>query len=446
MIICLRWLTPAAVMAAWSVGGVAPRAAGGAEPPRAVAVWPADLMEVRVAFDRPVAAAITKVLPGRIIRLDEAASRREAAKSPARLTDGPAIAACRVEGGGRLLVVTTDPHSRAAVYYLPLPTLDASGEPTGTVRDMPYDLSGVEATWDPTGAAGEKPWTGWWPDLSTASLRALAGGSVAHSRGLAALSKTGRLTLRTLVQLPRGQTKLRVHADQPIAEALFGGENGEPRGDAGKGSTVEFPVEGTGDPIDLSLIVETGASNRPVGVTAMYGADSAPGGAIGRDRLWVPWAPPAPAPVPSAPAPAGLTGGDSKRGEAVFFGEAAKCAHCHRIGGKGGNVGPDLTSVFERPAAEVYRDVAEPSTVIRLAFVPYTVALKDGRVLAGIVRAEGTGAVRLTDTEAKTTVIPRAEIEALRPSATSVMPVGLVGAIGEANMRDLMAFLMQPKK
>jgi putative heme-binding domain-containing protein len=79
--------------------------------------------------------------------------------------------------------------------------------------------------------------------------------------------------------------------------------------------------------------------------------------------------------------------------------------------------------------------------VIRPDYVPYTVALKDGRVVVGIVRAEGAGAVRVTDTDAKTTLVRRAEIEELRPSATSIMPVGLAGAIGEANLRDLVAFL-----
>ena len=77
-------------------------------------------------------------------------------------------------------------------------------------------------------------------------------------------------------------------------------------------------------------------------------------------------------------------------------------------------------------------------------FVPYTVALKDGRVLVGTVRAEGASAIKVTDTEAKAIVVPRADVEDVRPSATSIMPVGLAGAIGEARLRDLVAFLTSP--
>jgi putative heme-binding domain-containing protein len=209
---------------------------------------------------------------------------------------------------------------------------------------------------------------------------------------------------------------------------------------------VAFPVEATGDPLDLALTVRTGEGGKLVSVQASYEYKSKPRQPLSRGILSVPWAP-APASMAPPPAPPpDFSTGDPKRGEAVFFGEAAKCGHCHQVAGKGERVGPDLTAVFERPAAEVYRDIAEPSAVIRPEFVPYTVALKDGRVLAGIVRAVGAGAIRLTDTEAKATVIARGDIDDLRPSATSVMPVGLVGAIGEANVRDLMAFLLQPRK
>jgi putative heme-binding domain-containing protein len=69
------------------------------------------------------------------------------------------------------------------------------------------------------------------------------------------------------------------------------------------------------------------------------------------------------------------------------------------------------------------------------------VALKDGRVLVGVVRAEGANAIRVTDTDAKTTVVSRTAIDELRPSSTSIMPVGLVGALGDGPVRDLLAFL-----
>ena len=59
----------------------------------------------------------------------------------------------------------------------------------------------------------------------------------------------------------------------------------------------------------------------------------------------------------------------------------------------------------------------------------------------GLVRAEGADAIRVTDTNAHATLIPRQEIEQIRASANSIMPVGLTGALGDAAVRDLIAFL-----
>ena len=104
------------------------------------------------------------------------------------------------------------------------------------------------------------------------------------------------------------------------------------------------------------------------------------------ERQIVPWAPALP---PAAPAEAGvvpdLAGGDPRRGEVVFKGDQAKCANCHKIRGQGGAVGPDLSDLFKRDAASVYRDIAEPSAVIHPDYISYTVALKDGRVAVGVV-------------------------------------------------------------
>ncbi|HEX3450557.1 MAG TPA: PQQ-dependent sugar dehydrogenase, partial [Isosphaeraceae bacterium] len=56
-------------------------------------------------------------------------------------------------------------------------------------------------------------------------------------------------------------------------------------------------------------------------------------------------------------------------------------------------------------------------------------------------RADGASAIRVLDVNGQSTVIPRSQIEELRPSTTSIMPAGLAGALGEARMRDLLAFL-----
>jgi putative heme-binding domain-containing protein len=67
--------------------------------------------------------------------------------------------------------------------------------------------------------------------------------------------------------------------------------------------------------------------------------------------------------------------------------------------------------------------------------------MKDGRVLMGVVRAEGFDEARVMDTDARQTVVRRSEIAEFQPSTTSVMPQGLAAAVGEQGMRDLLSFL-----
>ena len=95
----------------------------------------------------------------------------------------------------------------------------------------------------------------------------------------------------------------------------------------------------------------------------------------------------------------------------------------------GSRLRPDTTYIRGHTLDNLYRSIAAPSAEIAPDYVPYTVAVRDGRVLAGVVRAEGASAIRVTDTNAKVTTLNRDEIDQIRPSGTSIMPVGLAGGL-----------------
>jgi putative heme-binding domain-containing protein len=91
--------------------------------------------------------------------------------------------------------------------------------------------------------------------------------------------------------------------------------------------------------------------------------------------------------------------------------------------------------------SQIYRSIAAPSAEIAPEYMPYTIAARDGRVVVGVIRAEGGDSIRVTDTNAKTNTFRRSDIDQIRPSGTSIMPVGLAAGLGEANLRDLIAYL-----
>ena len=390
--------------------------------------WPAGPMEVRVALPEPIGAEEA----GSAVGTPIAVRPRDGTDADPPI-GSLRIAGARLEDQGRTLILLTDPHPAEADYTSRLP------EGFGSLR---YDLSGVEATWTPEGEA-EPGWVGWLPGVDLERSRELTRDSAEHDRAFGLLREAGVLTLRTLVALPEGQVPLVVEADRPFeAEVAF-----IPL-EVGPGHRAEGIVDSFGEPSELFLTIPTGPGSGaepaiPSIRVSIGTAEGAPSLPISRSDQILPWAP-APfaesAGVP--PLPEALEGGDEARGEAVFFAEKGKCSACHKVGDRGGEVGPELTDLGTRmDRAEIYHAIDAPSASIEPDYLPYTVATAEGRVFSGVVRAEGAEQIRVLDADAKAVTLPRAEVEEIRPVSTSIMPVGLVGALGEEDLRDLLAYL-----
>ncbi len=406
-------------------------------------VWPAGPMEVHVALRQPIDAATAATLVGRLIPF-RALSSPDAAGTGAPAADASELGSIRIAAverrdQGRTLVLITDPHPRSGRYTIPAP------EGAGRPEAWSYPALGVEAAWTPAEGTQAAAWSGWWPVLDPARARAATAGSAEHERLFATLAQPGTLRLTTFVQVPPDGGTLRIAATAPVE----GSVNFEPltvQAAAGE-HRAEVAVAATTEPVECTLSVPTGAGGQAPTLTVTLQRTGASGfEPIAPERLNPAWVPPALPTAADVPAPPyDLAGGDPKRGAEVFRGETAKCSSCHQIGGQGVAIGPALDSQADREPAAIYRDIAEPSAVIHPAYLPFTVALKNGQVLVGVVRAEGADKLRVLDISAQETLVPRSEVEELRPSGTSVMPVGLAGAIGEAGMRDLIAYLKAPK-
>ena len=411
-----------------------------AEPPKVVVAWASGPMEARVAFDRAVDADLARRVVGELVGFGE--EEKPGGKGrPGGDSGTIRVAAARLVDDGRTLVLVTDPHPRESTYRLGLPGLTTSGEAgVGLRGEVAYDLGGVEVSWS-EGSAGKPSWSGWWPSVDPALARSVVGGSAEHARLWPMMIRPGKLSLRTLVVLPKGDASVSVDGLAPF-EATLGSESSKSvRATDSHRAVVK--AESTGEAMDFSVAMSTGEGG-PFRLRASSGSEE-----LGRSRFVLPWAPPTPPASGPSTIPAELAkGGDPARGEVVFFGEQAKCANCHQIKGKGGVIGPDLSNLAGRDRAWVYQNIMEPSASIHPSYVSFTVGLKDGRVAMGTVRAEGADALKVGDIDAKVTVIPRSEVDEIRPSSSSIMPVGLLGGIGEEPTRDLLAYLTreEPKR
>jgi putative heme-binding domain-containing protein len=134
--------------------------------------------------------------------------------------------------------------------------------------------------------------------------------------------------------------------------------------------------------------------------------------------------------------------GNAERGQAIFVSPAAACAACHKVHGRGGEAGPDLSQIggkFDR--THLIESILDPSAEILQGYQATVLETKAGRVLVGIVKSESATAVTLLDAAGKPITIPLGEIESRAVSKVSLMPAGLADTLTPAEFTDLIAYL-----
>jgi putative membrane-bound dehydrogenase-like protein len=130
--------------------------------------------------------------------------------------------------------------------------------------------------------------------------------------------------------------------------------------------------------------------------------------------------------------------GDPQRGKAVF---QKNCATCHRIAGMGIEVGPNISDTLGKTPEALLQDVLDPNAAIDSNYINYTVTLKNGRVLTGLIAAETASSLTLKRSEAQTDVVLRQDVEEVVSTGVSLMPEGLEKTVGVQEMADLLSFL-----
>lgn len=149
---------------------------------------------------------------------------------------------------------------------------------------------------------------------------------------------------------------------------------------------------------------------------------------------------------PLAPFRATLAGGNVEEGRKVFLEKAeASCVRCHKAGGEGGEVGPDLTGIGTRHNREYLLEaIVVPNKQIAQGFESLLVAKKDGSAFAGVVKSENATELVLNSPEDGLVTIPKSEI-ASREKGLSAMPESLATVLTKREIRDLLEFLASLK-
>ncbi|MDA0969843.1 MAG: c-type cytochrome, partial [Planctomycetota bacterium] len=133
-----------------------------------------------------------------------------------------------------------------------------------------------------------------------------------------------------------------------------------------------------------------------------------------------------------------LAAADRSHGRGLF---ARDCASCHVLYGEGRSLGPDLTGSNRGNLDYLLENVADPSASVGEGFRAVTFLLTDGRSLTGVISGSDERTLTIR-TATDTLVLDRREIDEQTVQQTSLMPNGMLASYAEADVRDLIAYLM----
>ncbi len=132
------------------------------------------------------------------------------------------------------------------------------------------------------------------------------------------------------------------------------------------------------------------------------------------------------------------TPGDTTRGQTVF---AQNCAICHRLGGAGALVGPQLDGVGNRGLDRLLEDTLDPHRNVDHAFRLQTITKTDGSVQAGLFRREEGTLLVFADVSGQEFRVQKSEVRTREESPLSLMPPA-GPLIPEPQYYDLLAYLL----
>jgi putative heme-binding domain-containing protein len=135
--------------------------------------------------------------------------------------------------------------------------------------------------------------------------------------------------------------------------------------------------------------------------------------------------------------------GDASRGEFIFRRPELACVTCHAVGGAGGKLGPDLTSIgASAPGDYLIEALLYPGAKIKEGYHSVLIATKDGQEHSGMITKETGNEIVLRTADNQDVSIPAGNV-ARRTSVGSLMPAGLIDALLPEERLDLFKFLSQ---
>ena len=143
--------------------------------------------------------------------------------------------------------------------------------------------------------------------------------------------------------------------------------------------------------------------------------------------------------------------GNAAHGKELFNG--AGCSNCHMIEGKGGRLGPDLTSVgasrsteylvesLRNPSRRLAQGILEAMKEFPQEYVSVSVVTADGTQLSGVVLNEDQFTLQMLDAREQLHLFEKDKLRSLEKRRESAMPVYDQKTLSDKDLQDVIAYL-----
>jgi putative membrane-bound dehydrogenase-like protein len=142
-----------------------------------------------------------------------------------------------------------------------------------------------------------------------------------------------------------------------------------------------------------------------------------------------------------------LPPGDAQRGALVFHSSKVMCSLCHKIGYKGGELGPELGKIGSiRTRKDLLEAIVYPSASFVRSYEPMLIEKHSGEVAYGNIQNQGAESLTLVSAPGvPSTRLALKDIKSMKTGEASLMPMGLDKVMTPEELGDLLAFLQSLK-
>ena len=144
--------------------------------------------------------------------------------------------------------------------------------------------------------------------------------------------------------------------------------------------------------------------------------------------------------------------GSVARGKDLFYGDA-NCSLCHMVQGKGGRLGPDLSSVggsrtrealvdsVRNPSRRLAWGLTEPTKEFPQEYLSVKAETLDGKGVKGVTLNEDSFSVQVMDSDEHIHLLEKSKLRSFQETRESAMPKYNADTLSDKDLDDIISFL-----